>query len=118
VVRLGNLRHGVGQAVKKDWLMQHGRVGDLLMDALDSVAIGVSGDEDDGYLAYLSKPSSRLDPFATSFETNVHQDDIGWIAHGTRKSISCIWNQIANVEAQSVHLCFQAYGDPELIFDD
>jgi hypothetical protein len=85
VVRLDNLRNRVGKAVKKDRLRQHGRARDLLMDALDSAGVSVSGDEDDRCLAYLSKPPSGLDPFAASFEINVHQDNVGLIFHCTQK---------------------------------
>jgi hypothetical protein len=86
----GNLRHGLGKAVKKDRLRQHWSARDLLMDALDGGAVSVSGDEDDRCVAYLSKPPSGLDPLAASFKANVHQDNIGLIFHCTQKGILCI----------------------------
>jgi hypothetical protein len=70
------------------------------MDALDGIRVGVRGDEDDRYVAYLSEPPSRLDPFATSFEINVHQNNIGLILHCLQKGILSVCGQIASVEAQ------------------
>jgi hypothetical protein len=56
------------------------------MDALDGVAVRASGDEDDRNVGYLSEPSSGPDPVAATLEINVHQDDIGLIAHCKQKS--------------------------------
>jgi hypothetical protein len=44
----------------------------LFLNAIDGVAIRVSGNEDDRGLAYLIKPPSDLNPFTPSFEINVH----------------------------------------------
>jgi hypothetical protein len=61
----------------------------LFVDALDGVVVRVSGDEDDRCLAYLAKPPSDLDPFAASSEIDVHQDNIGLIAHCKKGSSAC-----------------------------
>jgi hypothetical protein len=79
----GNLRHGVGKSVKKYWLWQHGCTRNLLVDALKGVPITVSSNEHDRHVAYLSKPPGGLDPFATSFKTHIHQDNIRLIFHCT-----------------------------------
>jgi hypothetical protein len=55
--------HGCGKVVVIRQFGQHTSSRDLLMDALDGVAISISGDEDDRCLAYLAKPPSDLDPF-------------------------------------------------------
>jgi ATP dependent DNA ligase domain len=73
--------HGVGKTVTPDRLREHRRSRYLLVDALDGGAVRASGYEDDRCLEYLAKPPSDLDPFAASFEINVHQDNIGLIAH-------------------------------------
>jgi hypothetical protein len=48
--------HGVGQPITIVQLGKHGRVGHHFVDAFDGVSVGIAGDEDDRYLAYLSKP--------------------------------------------------------------
>ena len=53
----------------------------LFVDALDRPAVSVSGDENYRYLAYGTKPSRDLDPFAASFEVDIHQDNIWLVAH-------------------------------------
>jgi len=99
-------RHGVGEAVMIKLLGQHRCSRYLFVDALDGVVVRVSDDKDDRYVAYLSKPPSGLDPFATSFEIDVHQDNIGLIFHCTQKGLLSICRSITNVEAQCVHVCF------------
>ena len=90
MLRLGNLRHGVGKPVLIDRLRYHRRARNPPLDTLNSVVIRVSGDEDNRHVAHLSKTPSRLDPFAASFETNVHQDNIGLIFQCTQKGMLCI----------------------------
>jgi hypothetical protein len=51
------------------------------------VSPGIAGDEDDRYLAYLSKPPSNLDTFVAAFETNVHEDDIWHVLHCAQKGL-------------------------------
>ena len=86
----GDRRHGVGEPITIDQLGQHRRARHLLMDALDGVGVSVPGDEDNRYVAYLSKPPSGLDSFAAPLEINVHQDNIGLILHCLQKGILSI----------------------------
>ena len=46
-----------------------------------------------------SAPATAFDPFAASFKINVHQDNIGLIAHGLHKGFLSICHQMARVEA-------------------
>jgi hypothetical protein len=62
----------MGKAVTIDRLRQHWRSRYTFMDALDGSAISIASDENDSCVAYLSKPPCDLNPFAASFETNVH----------------------------------------------
>ena len=79
--------HRKPAALAIEWLCDDRGVPHLFMDALDGIGIGVCGDEDDRYVAYLAKPSSGLYAFAASFEINVHQDDIGRILHCLQKGV-------------------------------
>ena len=47
--------YGVGKAVAPNWLRQNRGSWYHFMDALDSVAVSVSSNEDDRYVAFLSK---------------------------------------------------------------
>jgi hypothetical protein len=75
------------------------------MDALEGIVIGVGGDEYDRYVAYLSKPPGGFYTFATSFEINVHQDDIGLLLHCLQKGILSVCGKVARVKAQRLHVC-------------
>src|SRR5680860_741293 len=88
-------RHGIGKAVAIDRLGEHWGSRDLLMDALDGIAVSVSGDEDNRRVAYFAKPSSDFDPLAASFERNVHQNDIRLVAHRIRVGLMSIGCSIA-----------------------
>ena len=77
----GNLRHGGGEKVIIRSFGQHRCVRHLFVDALDGVAVRVSANKDNRGLAHRMKPSGDLNPFAASFEIDVHQDNIGLIAH-------------------------------------
>jgi len=88
------------------------------MDAFESVKVCVFGEEDDGHFAHFVKPSSGLDAFATSFKTNVHQDNIGLIAHCKQEGFLSVCGYIAHVEAKRLHVCFEADGDHEFVVND
>ena len=47
-------RNRIGKALAIEWLCDNWRVWHLFVDALDGIGIGVCGDEDDGYVAYLA----------------------------------------------------------------
>ena len=68
------------------------------MDALDSVAVSVSSNEDDRYIAFLSKRPSGLDSFAASFEIDVHQNNVGLVGPCKAASLYFIRRYIAKVE--------------------
>jgi len=78
VVRLDNLRHGVGEVVKKHGLRQHGCARDLFVDTFNGVAVDVSGDENDRRVAHPAKPPSDLYAFAASFQINVLRRATSW----------------------------------------
>ena len=82
-----HFRYCASKALAIEWLCDDRGAGHLFMDAVDRIVVGVCSDEDDGYIAYLAKPSSSLDPFAASFEINIHQDDIGRILHCLQKGV-------------------------------
>ncbi len=80
------------------------------MDPFHGVSVSICGDEDDRCLAYLPQPPSDFDPFATSLKTNVHQDNIGLIAHCTRPGSLGVCRKLASIEAQLLHVGFKAKG--------
>ncbi len=73
--------HGSGKAAAINRFGEHTSIRDLLMDALDGVGVRISGNENDRGITYTVKPPSDLNPFAASFEINVHQHNIGLIGH-------------------------------------
>ena len=73
----GNRRHGARKAVAIDRFGQHRCSRYRFVDALDGIAVRVPSDEDDRRLPYFAKPPGDLDPFAATFEIDIHQDDIG-----------------------------------------
>src|SRR6478672_11906719 len=69
------------KAIPIHGLCDHWGVRHLLMMRSTVSGVGVCGDENDRYVAYLAEPSSGLDALAASFEINVHQDNIRRVLH-------------------------------------
>jgi hypothetical protein len=69
-----------------------------VVNALNGIVIIVRSDEGNGCLAYLSKPSRSLNSFPTSFQINVHHNNVGLIAHGEGTGFIRARSKTANVE--------------------
>ena len=115
---LGRCRHGIGKALTIHQLGQNGSSWHPLVNALDSIVIIVRSDKDNGCVADFSKPPRSLYAFATPFEINVHQNNVGFIAHSEGAGLPRVRSKTANVETQRVHFCFQVERDQDLILDD
>ena len=77
----GNLGHGGGEKVMIRPFGQYWCIRHLFVDALDGVVVRVSANKDNRGFVHRTKPSADLNPFAAPFEIDVHQDNIGLIAH-------------------------------------
>jgi hypothetical protein len=88
------------------------------VNALNSIVIIVRGDKDNGRIAYLSKPPRGFYTFAASLEIDIHQNNVGFIAHSEGASLFRVRGKIANVKTQRTQVSFQVERDQELILDD
>ena len=51
------------------------------MDAIDGILVILRRYKHNWYLAHFSKPPGNFNAFATSFETNIDEGNIGLIVH-------------------------------------
>jgi hypothetical protein len=98
-----------------DWLRQHQCSRYAIVDAFNCSVVSVTRDENDRCIAYVSKLLSDLDTFSTSFETNVHEDNVWLISHCKPEGLVSICRQTANIEAERVQGCFHSGGGGDFI---
>jgi hypothetical protein len=109
---------GVGKTLRVDRLRQDRRARNLLLDALNGAVVAVRRDEDYRHVEHLAEPPSHFDALAAAFKTHINHDDVRPSGHGQRVRLSGVGGQVAVVEADRVHGCFEIVGDEELVFND
>lgn len=118
LVSRDNRRHRLCQAIAIDRLVYDPRSGYAVADAIHGRVISVARDEHNRCIAHLSKPPSDLDAFATSFETDIHHDNIRLIAQGKPVGLFSVRRQVANIEAERAQGSFQADGEGDFIVNN